>query len=928
MKNIYIKILTTLLLFNLVYNKLNLKSQNTIESIEEKALEFDFHKSTKFNTNTNKYFKFKYEKNELLTVLIYIKKKGDMVKITDSNGNFVDYSYYEEYEYSNERHLFSFNITNQGTYLLEFYNKDSENPFAVDNEFTVLLPGQVIDTIDFSQKMYYNYIDFRTNFKFKPFKYIVKNLKKDIYVYFLKGDYFMDIEDSGDFVIDICHDNICDYLNYNVYLFSKEKEYTINIYFTDYGDYYYIFPYLFFPIEENTIETIDKGFYKSTEPKFYVFEMKERYSLKLLQLNCKYFYICYSDQELNQNNLNRLYRYKFGSIPEIFQFYHEDFKYITFLVIPPVTQNEFMDNATRLAIVDEIIDNINDKSITIPKGNTTVIYLDNFRCFYEYGDNYNGQYNLLRTYSSTEKNMQYVMSNNSENFDFLIENCYENPIYIKESNKDVKIEIEVFYPKYSFFGVMNKELFKSYLSFLLRSSYKEDKSHNAIPPIEPKRFVPINIRAYSDLNRFYEFFNFYFKDFEENVNIYINKIYGGTEFYECNEDSINIKQLSKLTTPISTCNNKKSVFNRLFSLKGSKLIMGYLSPNSYFDIYVEYNEDENDIIKIPSVSENTANSASKYIRKNIDYKIDFIVDHMVKIESEKNIEVIIYNSEESIKLNSDSSTAHIEGKNYFVRTNIDTMIYFFGRLNSYIKQIKIDPIQKGKNIKITANKKCELYYCLDIGFEGFNPLNSAILINKLYELELDPNSRPLFIENIYEKIEKKLAKNENLYLYFGNKNVNDIRFKIEYINENINHPNNDYNFNVIPKNSQNKCLVINNFRKRKILFGVYICGNSPAKIYYINDNKEEYSYSFSSNNDMFREETTHFYGIKFRFESSEDFIFLYSYYDKTDMYTNFTWIEERQILNELNITDITENSKDNIISFFSKLIIDIQQLDI
>ena len=67
---------------------------------------------------------------------------------------------------------------------------------------------------------------------------------------------------------------------------------------------------------------------------------------------------------------------------------------------------------------------------------------------------------------------------------------------------------------------------------------------------------------------------------------------------------------------------------------------------------------------------------------------------------------------------------------------------------------------------------------------------------------------------------------------------------------------------------------------------------------------------------MFREETTHFYGIKFRFESSEDFIFLYSYYDKTDMYTNFTWIEERQILNELNITDITENSKDNIISIF------------
>ena len=748
MKSIYIKILTTLLLFNLVYNKLNLKSQNTIESIEEKALEFDFHKSTKFNTNTNKYFKFKYEKNELLTVFIYIKKKGDMVKITDSNGNFVDYSYYLEYEYSKERHLFSFNITNQGTYILEFYNKDSENPFAVDNEFTVFLPGQVIDTIDFSQKIYYNYFEFYTNHKFEPFKYIVKNLKKDIYAYFIRGNYVY-LDESRDFQIEICNNKICKYLNNNIYHFLKENEYTINIYHQDFNGYNYEFlPYVFFPIEENTIETIEKGFYKSTEPKIYVFEMKRRHSLKLLQLNCKYFYICYSDQELNQKNLDSLYKYKFEyRRPETFELDYQDY-YITFLVIPPDAINEFMDNASRLAIVDEIIYNINDKSITIPKGNTTLIYLDNYRCFFEYGDNYNGQYNPLRTYSSTEKNMQYVMSNTSENFDFLIENCYENPIYIKESNKDVKIEIEVFYPKYSFFGVMNKELFKSYLSFLLRSSYKEDKSHNAIPPIEPKRFVPINIRAYSDLNRFYEFFNFYFKDFEENVNIYINKIYGGTEFYECNEDSINIKQLSKLTTPISICNNKKSVFNRLFSLKGSKLIMGYLSPNSYFDIYVEYNEDENDIIRIPSVSENTANSASKYIRKNIEYKIDFIVDHMVKIEPEKNIEVIIYNSENSIKLNSDSSTAHIEGKNYFVRTNIDTMIYFFGRLNSYIKQIKIDPAQKRKNIKITANTKCELYYCLDIGFEGFNPLNSAILINKLYELDLDPNSRPLFIENI------------------------------------------------------------------------------------------------------------------------------------------------------------------------------------
>ena len=68
--------------------------------------------------------------------------------------------------------------------------------------------------------------------------------------------------------------------------------------------------------------------------------------------------------------------------------------------------------------------------------------------------------------------------------------------------------------------------------------------------------LPINIRVNSNLNKFYEFFNFYFHEFKGNINLYIKKYYGETELYECSE-SLDSKNISILTTPISNCKNKK-----------------------------------------------------------------------------------------------------------------------------------------------------------------------------------------------------------------------------------------------------------------------------------------------------------------------------------------------------------------------------------
>jgi len=92
-----------------------------------------------------------------------------------------------------------------------------------------------------------------------------------------------------------------------------------------------------------------------------------------------------------------------------------------------------------------------------------------------------------------------------------------------------------------------------------------------------------------------------------------------------------------LTTPISNvkCKNRKSIFNRLFTFDGTKILSGYVAPDSYFDIYVEINKEKEstNIDVSPIMSQQTKmNHASKYLRKNIQYNINFSLNHMIKLE--------------------------------------------------------------------------------------------------------------------------------------------------------------------------------------------------------------------------------------------------------------------------------------------------------
>ena len=79
---------------------------------------------------------------------------------------------------------------------------------------------------------------------------------------------------------------------------------------------------------------------------------------------------------------------------------------------------------------------------------------------------------------------------------------------------------------------------------------------------------------------------------------FIKKFYGETDFYECDADSIDKNDLNILTKPITSCKNKKSIFNIIITLDGTKLLSGYLDYNSYLDIYVEIDDEEDTNISI------------------------------------------------------------------------------------------------------------------------------------------------------------------------------------------------------------------------------------------------------------------------------------------------------------------------------------------
>ena len=534
-------------------------------------------------------------------------------------------------------------------------------------------------------------------------------------------------------------------------------------------------------------------------------------------------------------------------------------------------------------------------------------------------------YNSLTIYSSSINNMRFTSTlNPNEKYYYLLQNYFALPIHIEANknndnvNNKYDLNIRTYKPKFSFFGAIDNNLFEIYLYNIFKDGIKEGRTFDF------KDFLPLNIRINTDLNLFYDFVNFYFYQFNQKINVYIKKFYGETEIYECNADSINFKDLSILTTPTTNCKDKKSIFNRLFTFDGTKLISGYIGHNSYFDIYIEIEDNRKSITLFPMTNQ-FYNIASKYLRKNIEYTLDFKANHLVKLEPGFNAEIIIYKNDQEVgKLNSENPTQILEGIDYKIKSNNDAMVYFYGKLFPEIKQIEINANNKGTiQLEIIGNSR----YILDFGFLGYSPSNAIDFYN-MFEVQ-DISEQQTYkqininLENIYNKLEVELVKGEHLYIYYLSFPFNTIQ--VNYLRDNITESDNGYTFHYIPNNKDKSIIINNNYGYfTDIIYQINFCGLRDTKqeviMSYNNPSNPENNINnqvIKNDKDTYNLNITGFGTKEIKLKSSQDFIFSYSYVDLTDNFfkDNKNWNNERQILNELKIQNIKdENDYSDIIS--------------
>ena len=261
--------------------------------------------------------------------------------------------------------------------------------------------------------------------------------------------------------------------------------------------------------------------------------------------------------------------------------------------------------------------------------------------------------NYVLTYKSPYKNLRVNFSD-EEATDYIIQNYLGLVIYVEKTEKDCNITVTKYPSKFSFFGAGEPYIFNSLFNYaqiyLIKKYGYNLNNYENLPQI--------NIRFNSKTLKFFEFFNFYLNQLNLKIDFYIRQIYGGSELYECNADDFDQKNLMILTSPISNikCKNKTSLFNRLFSLNGTKIISGYIAHDSEFDIYAEIQNDENTFINVSHIitQDSESKNNAKYLKKNIKYTINFFLNHLIKLEPGFDVEIVITNGKNSSIINKKS----------------------------------------------------------------------------------------------------------------------------------------------------------------------------------------------------------------------------------------------------------------------------------
>ena len=926
-KSIFEKPQISLLAASIDINKLDLNENDEIvidiisNNINSKNEVLTFYKPIEFNDEQNEYLSFNFDEKTKFDFDKRSKFKYDFINKNNSTDYLIlrfesDIGFIflytdgiktemKEFRESNNN-KFEIALSKSGTYFIEFYNEDVD-----EDEFKAYFTAHILkglDIIDLSEKSYYNLGQLYSNEMKDPKIYKVQNIKENKNVIF---NYEM-IDDDGDNFFrrpfEICNDNTGDCEDHIViYKFEKRYNYTIFIKYIENKDYntedhLFIFPaYIITPLDENSIVNIEEGYHFFSEQKILVLDLEKKGQLYAYLINNAIYHYGYSNESINIDNVNSLdLDYEYDDELETFYYdeYDEDRKYG--ILIPMLKINNYKGQVIISNMIVEDIDN----TIIIPAKKNALIIPDDY--FFEDEEDINPVgYNLLITYSTTLNNIKYLGFFDLPEYSNIIpQNYLKIPIYVDKNEKNNRINVKAYNPRFSYFGVIDNNAFKVYRDYL---QYKVNEKYK----ISLKDLAPFTIRVYSDLINFDEFINIYLSEIKEKVNIYIKKLYGPTELYECEADPIDKMDFSILAKPLSSCKNKKSIFNRLINLGDTKIFSGYLEHDSYFEGYLDFDDDDRNI-KLSSayklIKRNVKNMA-KYLKRDIVYKLNIDSNYLAKLDVTFDEEVIIYKDSDNIllTLNSTKLTGKLEKGKFKIKANKDVMIYFYGELHEEIKQEKIENVEDAY-IEITATD--DVKYVIDFGFEGYGPMN--LFFNRLYEDDT------LFYENLYEKLQTKLIEGESLYFYYTDSDRAKINIKYTYKNL-LNNRKNEYTFYSISKSDKNRPLIIHNTEYDDIQYRINFCTTtSEVKMYYQyhSDSSEEIQY--------FNEEETYYKDdadedmIKLRFESNVNFVFSYSFYDRTDRkIRNCDTCQDERIefdSSELIIKDITKTENPNIYS--------------
>jgi len=869
---------------------------------EKEAIELKINSQLEYDKDKN-YFKFLYNSPGASYLFFSFESERPGMYVIDPHNQKNEMARIDSQPYAK----LEFN----GTYYFEI---ECQHIFCeLGGKFSIGFFGSHTEKIDLSQKYYYHPISMGLwNMYLGSTLYRVSGLKEDSIIYFRNLEYNNNgypYDPSDPVRPDPYQNNLTifevldtatnqTHKNLKIFEFKAQHEYIITIRcLTNYERNQFTYSrFMFFAIIKSNIKTItgEEGLIMSNDKIYGVVNSNNVKDFDLFvdrEMERTRIYYANTTENIDDifKDLNKFKNLNFQSSSNI-HITKEENNNIIFIVLP---NNPYSGSKLKLYIVNEIVEEYRP-SYYVP-ANTAKIIISSGK---ERPKNV-GFFNYILTYKSQCKNMKVSFSNDDEMTDYIIQNTLPLHIYVSKSDKDCTITTSSYSPKFAFFGAENPYLFNAFYNYGV--NMLNINLNNYV------KVTQMNARIGSKYLPFYEFYNVYLKQLKVKVNIYIRQLYGGSELYECNADDFNEKILNPLMTPISNvkCKDKKSLFNRLWSLDGTRIISGYLTPDSYFDAYAEIQNDENHVINLSPVMKEVFRyfNNAKYLKKDIEYTLNFDLNHLIKLEPGFDAEIIITNGVQTFKINPENPTIPVVGKSFTIKSNNDAMVYFFGRMNDQIKQleIKIDE-SKGKIIKI-SNFNRDLI--MDFGFENYNPSNIPI------DTRIRDN-KVVYLDNIYEKMKVKLVPDEKFYIYGPSEYVNNLR--IEYIDENLNNANNDYNIFLIPENNKKNSIIINTFELRDIYLDFKFCQKDTIFDFYLTSNNEIH-YIFTNSNITSLKNMRIMRGDnKLTFETNKPFIFTYSFYDDTDESFERVDYNDRSVFDELIIDEIVDkDDTDDII---------------